>query len=158
MNREIKFRAWHIKDGKIYFDVPYSRKWECLPVPSNPYYGKIKYLGIPSTNTAWEDDIFIMQYTGLKDRNGKEIYEGDILREEVEGESNGEPALEFNYFLVAYVKEYGSFCLLSKDEYENYQETGVEHFDTSMRETYGLDEAIALFICGNIFETPNKLK
>lgn len=56
MNREIKFRAW---DGQQL--VPITR----VKVPSN---------------TFKDSGDVLMQYTGLKDKNGKEIFEGDIVR------------------------------------------------------------------------------
>jgi len=65
--REIKFRYWFedsddwmVEDGnRMIYNLHNTTDWECLG--------------------GFSDDRFIvMQYTGLKDKNGKEIYEGDI--------------------------------------------------------------------------------
>ena len=71
MNREIKFRAWH-KDLKKMFKIgqitlekgtwnfePNDRDFIGMSIPSQPSF-------------------VLMQYTGLHDKNGKEIYEGDV--------------------------------------------------------------------------------
>lgn len=66
-NREIKFRAWH--DGKMLsMDTGYG------------YPLFVEADGI----TAWScwDDAILMQYTSMKDVNGVEIYEGDIVEAE----------------------------------------------------------------------------
>lgn len=71
--REIKFRAKHGKEW-VYGDLHLLSKMPHIHI--DPFTSK-------SINTKT-----IGQYTGLKDKNGKEIYEGDILRiEESRNES-----------------------------------------------------------------------
>ena len=65
MNRQIKFRAWDKDENKFVKGVDISLGG----VTTYPYND--------SDLTA---NVILMQFTGLLDKNGIEIYEGDVLR------------------------------------------------------------------------------
>ena len=68
MTREIKFRVWSYEDKEYRTDCNLTQVFNSMT-------------GTPATVFSDEGDRFdIEQYTGLKDKNGKETYEGDIVR------------------------------------------------------------------------------
>ena len=105
--RELKFRAWD-KEAKEMLN--YSR--EVMQLMLTPFAQRYA----------------IMQYSGLKDKQGTEIYEGDILNDPF---TDVKPYVEFVD---------GSFCVLG---YENCAVDLLEYLENS---------SVGTCVIGNIYE------
>ena len=73
MNREIKFRIWDVENKEML-------KVQELDFEPTFYGGRIAIRPDQYNDYFDTEDMILMQYTGLHDKNGKEIYEGDILK------------------------------------------------------------------------------
>jgi len=143
MTREIKFRAWGDdcdipKKKAMHYDVQEAYDWSGdIPVSS---FGEM----------LSDDDWVVMQYTGLKDKNGKEIYEGDFLesRDYVAVVCYGEWVSHDAYddgetsILGFYIKEYHTRSDGSKYTSENsiFNSEGDEIIGNIHKDSHLIDE------------------
>ena len=120
MLKEIKFRAWHKEKHKM-FEV---QKMSFKTGKILPYGWNMEHDGI---------EFELMQYTGLKDKNGKEVFEGDIVTDGT-----------INYVVAFYA---GSWRL--KQNIDG---------DTWWKSLYRYVANFKVEVIGNVYENPAFLK
>jgi uncharacterized phage protein (TIGR01671 family) len=141
-NREIKFRAWYSSDNIMINRTLHDRNWYTIDD------GFVK-----CTHPNDAHFLKVMEYTGIKDKNGKEIYEGDILKynlyEARQEEGDGEDVFGFYDTKVEVVKLInGGFQPLISGYKGNIEDRDWNHDDL-----YLFFEVI-----GNIYENPELIK
>lgn len=126
--REIKFRAW-LKEQRIMISNPSNIEFRGSYSGSVSVYWEIDHYGTRDGGVYLDNNIIITQFSGLKDKNGKEIYEGDIVFDET--------------YRINYICGFrdGMFCLNSKDRREILPDEFIK-------------DGMSFEIIGNIFENP----
>lgn len=121
--RELKFRVWNIIEGGMF----------------DPF--EVRDFSL-QTWTKRPDNFSVMQFTGLQDKNGKEIYEGDIV-----AEWRDRHRQEGAVFIVEYYKT--GFRGVSKDS---------DRYGPFTKNLYVNNDNPILEIIGNIYQNPELIK
>lgn len=133
MNRIIKFRAWNKKDKKMIYS-------------SNFAYDSMFWMSVEIDSLMpKEDEHFVMQFTGLTDKNGKEIYESDLVEWE-------DKILEVKI---------GGYMGVRNGESYNEAGYGVYGSDKDEKNVVGIgcfDQDKSVEVIGNIYENPELVK
>ena len=104
--REIKFRVWDKNDKKWHIQYP-----NC-----SSFFDVYKVGGFGCKSEG--GDYILMQYTGLKDKNGVEIYEGDVVREDSPPHHCGEIKYDGGAFYISGITDgYSELCHILVDDF-----------------------------------------
>lgn len=140
MNREIKFRAWDNETKQLY----YSDK-DCI-VSFDECGESVILLG-GNKNGEELKDYTLMQYTVFKDKNFKEIYEGDIVAERTMGGINYS-VVKFGEINISKQACKEKPCICFYNDYSNFNDCWSDEPLNAKK----------IEVIGNIYENPELLE
>lgn len=161
--REIKFRAWAIQKGIMF--TPLSIDWEKQDWNESWKEEDVRVwrLPFPDENPNWSSDgnmivgkdVQLMQYTGLKDKNGKEIYDGDILKQnyhKIAGSYDDYETFDGHHIGEVVIIASKGVCMKNPSCYSE------ETDETTISNQYKTVAGYRCEIIGNIYENADLLK
>ena len=141
--REIKFRAWFEKFKEMYTVNMIDLQKEIA------YFDKYNYRSFY--------DIELMQYTGLKDKNNKEIYEGDMVKLIHTGIKISADRLEDLKRFVGIIKYENGIFKIVRTEKSLIESKYFEIEQKKVSEIFIYSKLYDLEVVGNIYENPELL-
>jgi len=136
--KDIKFRAWDNTQNKMLVVLNGVNDEDCIPDGTLPY----------ADVSEWPEVYELMQFTGLTDKKGKEIFEGDVVKYECEDDlkvENGKVITAMQTFLVPIAFKDGMF----QGEWKN----GRGRVSWELARNLKQGEVI-----GNIYQSPELLQ
>ena len=125
MSRVIKFRAWHPLNEKMISFHKYHDKERCIHL-----------FDLMANKHVLGKDL-LMQFTGLQDKNGADIYEGDIVY------------CHDVWYLVVWEESKAVEFIMTEVSKEKHPHATVEHFGFTSNNT--------ISVVGNIHQNPELL-
>ncbi|ODV55444.1 YopX family protein [Lysinibacillus fusiformis] len=153
MSREIKFRAWDELEKRMWTlddagEDSGDGSIQYFSENGSLEFGRLEYYDTGLGVNSHFEKFPLMQYTGLKDKDGKEIYEGDIIR--------------FTNGIDEVYEEVGTVVFdLEECGYKaQYTDDGVTHCIYLINPKVFADKytEITYEIIGNIYENPELLE
>lgn len=137
MNRKIKFRVWDKKQNRMFSHKLINQ------------YDKDGYVLWGDIFSGREETAEIMQFSGLKDASGVNIYEGDIVT--VNG--NTKTARLNKNYTITFMD--GAFCVTARHSRDSFNNSIT--IRDLMFQAVNANHKLVLIVIGNIYENPELL-